>query len=183
MRLWCYPLCYCRICNSSLLSRYWFWKKSDDKQCFLSHPDACGRLKQTAESNVAWLIIKFRKCPPQSSCGAMGVKYFKYITFPPVATSPPIFLLLRDDIENKCHGENIGNTMNFHINVFPELHFIRQTTEIWSTELCLITGYTERNKDGLTYVDMAFTLQQTGIIHHPLVYPHTLSSVSSISWG
>lgn len=47
--------------------RYWFLEKSDEKQCFLSHLDPCGRLKQTAESNMTWLSIKFWKYPPWSS--------------------------------------------------------------------------------------------------------------------
>lgn len=68
----------------------------------------CGRLKQTAESNIAWLCIKFWKCPPSSNLWHCGSIIPQIYWMPPEMPSLPKFFMLRDDMVNKCHKQNTG---------------------------------------------------------------------------
>lgn len=63
-----YHLCCCRICNLSMLWKHWFQRKRDDQKRSASDSKPSGRLKQTAEGEVAQPVIKLWKMPSAVLC-------------------------------------------------------------------------------------------------------------------
>lgn len=59
------------------------------------------------------------------------------IVFPPLATSAPVFLRVRDDAENKGHEGNIGSIMKLQREVVPslKLHFSKQNSKVLNCTL------------------------------------------------